>query len=289
MSIRIDGTNTTANPGITGSDTDTGLQFGTNEVKVVTDGTDRVTVDSSGNVGIGVTSLASSSRLTLLESAGNAQTLEIKGANTGGSGSQPGIKLTASNGDNIGGFFADTNADELRIQTGGTDRILISNAGRMILTDNCTGIQFGDDDTGTNITSQTLDDYEEGTFSPSITFGGGASGMTLGENSGHYTKIGRLVVCNILVSFSAKGSSTGNAKLTGLPFTVASHSEARTQGHFTYQTGMANLTSVVLLYGTHNTTETNMMDTNTSSHNMLDDTNFTNSSVFRAILTYYTA
>ena len=56
MSIRIDGTNTTANPGITGSDTDTGLQFGTNEVKVVTNGSDRVTVDSSGNVGIGTTS-----------------------------------------------------------------------------------------------------------------------------------------------------------------------------------------------------------------------------------------
>ena len=56
MSIRIDGTNTTANPGITGSDTDTGLQFGTNEVKVVTDGSDQVTVDSSGNVGIGTTS-----------------------------------------------------------------------------------------------------------------------------------------------------------------------------------------------------------------------------------------
>jgi hypothetical protein len=56
MSIRIDGTNTTANPGITGSDTDTGLQFGTNEVKVVTDGSDRVTIDSSGHLGLGTTS-----------------------------------------------------------------------------------------------------------------------------------------------------------------------------------------------------------------------------------------
>ena len=47
MSIRIDGTNTAANPGITGADADTGLQFGTNEVKIVTGGTDRVTVDNS--------------------------------------------------------------------------------------------------------------------------------------------------------------------------------------------------------------------------------------------------
>lgn len=56
MSIRIDGTNTAANPGITGADADTGLQFGTDEVKIVTGGTEKVKVDSSGNVGIGTTS-----------------------------------------------------------------------------------------------------------------------------------------------------------------------------------------------------------------------------------------
>jgi len=37
MTIRIDGTNTAANPGITGADTDTGLSFGTNEVSINTD------------------------------------------------------------------------------------------------------------------------------------------------------------------------------------------------------------------------------------------------------------
>ena len=58
MSIRIDGTNTTANPGITGGDVDTGLQFGTDEVSIVTGGTDRVTVDSSGNVDIGSGNIA---------------------------------------------------------------------------------------------------------------------------------------------------------------------------------------------------------------------------------------
>ena len=53
MTVRIDGTNSTANPAITGADTDTGLQFGTNEVKVVTDGTARATVDSSGRLLVG--------------------------------------------------------------------------------------------------------------------------------------------------------------------------------------------------------------------------------------------
>ena len=56
MSIRIDGTNTAANPGITGADADTGLQFGTDEVSIVTGGTEKVKVDGSGRVGIGTSS-----------------------------------------------------------------------------------------------------------------------------------------------------------------------------------------------------------------------------------------
>ena len=53
MTIRIDGTNTAANPGITGTDTDTGLSFGTNEVSINTDGTERFRVGSAGQFGIG--------------------------------------------------------------------------------------------------------------------------------------------------------------------------------------------------------------------------------------------
>ena len=56
MTVKIDGTNTVANPAFTGADTDTGLQCGTNEVNLVTGGTARATVDSSGNVGVGTTS-----------------------------------------------------------------------------------------------------------------------------------------------------------------------------------------------------------------------------------------
>lgn len=48
MPIRLDGTNTTANPGITGGDADTGLQFGTDEVSIVTGGVERAKVDNVG-------------------------------------------------------------------------------------------------------------------------------------------------------------------------------------------------------------------------------------------------
>jgi len=72
MSIRIDGTNTTANPGITGGDADTGLQFGTDEVSIVTGGTDRATVDSSGRLLVGTSSESGNARQVVRGNTGSA-------------------------------------------------------------------------------------------------------------------------------------------------------------------------------------------------------------------------
>jgi hypothetical protein len=53
MAIRINGDNTTAAPGITrGDDTDTGIQFGTDEVSIVTGGVERAKVDNAGRLDV---------------------------------------------------------------------------------------------------------------------------------------------------------------------------------------------------------------------------------------------
>jgi hypothetical protein len=64
----------------------------------------------------------------------------------------------------------------------------------------------------------TLDDYEEGTYTPRISFGGLATGVTYTSQVGRYTKIGRLVTVAHAISLSSKGSSTGSLNLEGLPF-----------------------------------------------------------------------
>jgi hypothetical protein len=66
-----------------------------------------------------------------------------------------------------------------------------------------------------------LDDYEEGTWSIGLTFGGASVGMTTLTNEGAYTKVGNLVTCTGYFALTAKGSSTGDAIITGLPFTVS--------------------------------------------------------------------
>ena len=67
--------------------------------------------------------------------------------------------------------------------------------------------------------ANTLDDYEEGTFTPTLNRDGVATSLTYSERSGKYTKIGNMVtvyIACIVTSVSSSGS--GNTTITGLPF-----------------------------------------------------------------------
>lgn len=68
--------------------------------------------------------------------------------------------------------------------------------------------------------ANTLDDYEEGSWTPAITFGGAAVGVTYdtGRTKGSFVKIGRTVFVNGRLVLTNKGSSTGFAAITGLTF-----------------------------------------------------------------------
>jgi hypothetical protein len=66
--------------------------------------------------------------------------------------------------------------------------------------------------------ANTLDDYEEGTFTPVLNFGGATTGITYTTQSGTYTVIGNLVHVEIRLDLSSKGSASGAATITGLPF-----------------------------------------------------------------------
>ena len=67
--------------------------------------------------------------------------------------------------------------------------------------------------------ANTLDDYEEGTWTPAILFGGGNTGITYSQQRGIYTKIGNRVFISCYIAVTTKGISSGNISITGLPFT----------------------------------------------------------------------
>ena len=70
--------------------------------------------------------------------------------------------------------------------------------------------------------ANTLDDYEEGSWTPTITGSGGSSGQTYTTQTGRYNKIGNQVTCWFTLTLSAKGTITGSVQIGGIPFTCNS-------------------------------------------------------------------
>ncbi len=77
-----------------------------------------------------------------------------------------------------------------------------------------TGIQLG-----SSASSNLLDDYEEGTWTPGT---GPGSSQGYAFRSGHYTKVGRLVTAHFGLKHNAGSFTSGEANITGLPFAVIS-------------------------------------------------------------------
>jgi hypothetical protein len=69
----------------------------------------------------------------------------------------------------------------------------------------------------------TLDDYEEGTWTPFLQFGGTpSSGAVYSNQNGIYTKIGNMVYVQGYLNWTNKGSTTGIWQIGGLPFSTPS-------------------------------------------------------------------
>jgi hypothetical protein len=93
------------------------------------------------------------------------------------------------------------------------------------------GIDFSADGQAAGVTSELLDDYEEGTWTPVIT--GGATGITYAAQVGFYTKVGRSVNFSFNLVISAASAAAANFKVGGLPFTAGSFGS----GSFAYDNG----------------------------------------------------
>jgi hypothetical protein len=78
------------------------------------------------------------------------------------------------------------------------------------------GVVFGA--TGGAVTGKTLDDYEEGTWTPSAYVTYGTPTLTNISSSGYYVKVGRTVYCFFNCRFTTNGA--GNIGMSGLPFSA---------------------------------------------------------------------
>ena len=68
--------------------------------------------------------------------------------------------------------------------------------------------------------ANTLDDYEEGTWTPTFRGTTGATGQVYSVQVGTYTKVGRIITCTFYATLTTLGTLTGSEMcIGGLPFT----------------------------------------------------------------------
>jgi hypothetical protein len=112
-----------------------------------------------------------------------------------------------------------TIAVPLLVASNEVEKLRVTSDGYLRMAASTGGIQFNGDTAATN----ALDDYEEGTWTPTIAGITTAGTATYSIQTGTYTKIGRMVHVWCEVAWTS-GTGTGNLKVTGLPFSSSSSS-----------------------------------------------------------------
>ncbi len=274
---------------------------------------ERMRIDSSGNVGIGDSTpsykldvngtgrfagvLSAGGDLevsgTIKESVDNGN-LVLQGGGNGGAHIE--LYGTSHATENIrNNAYHDAGVHVFRPVDGSVANFLITTAGDVAIGPAApahaldvtgtgrfsTGVTFGSDTAAAN----KLDDYEEGTWAPAITFGGGNTGVSYNYQVGTYTKIGDLVNASCYMSLSSKGSSTGAAVLTNLPFA----SRNLTANLVPAALRLSNISFADFPMGWNQTSSTDIHlqeTTNAGVTTNLTDANFSNSSEVMISISY---
>ena len=202
-------------------DTNTAIRFpAVDTFTVETAGSERLRVDSSGKTGINVNNPGS------YNSAGN----ELVLGNTSNNG---GMTIVSGTGNNGHIFFADGTGtpnqgiikyehanDAMAFNTNTGERVRITSAGEVQIANGNlkfstlgTGIDFSATNDPAGQTSELLDDYEEGTWTPTI--GGNA---TYTNQVGTYVKVGRMVLAQWALTINAQGTGSNISAISGLPY-----------------------------------------------------------------------
>jgi len=121
-------------------------------------------------------------------------------------------------------------ASELQVDNLNLDGNTISTTntdGNLILTPDGTGVTSTSKDiytSGVSFDSGTnlLHNYEEGSFTPTIQFGGASVGVTYSIQVGRYVRVGNVLQVYCEIFLSNKGSSTGSVRIIGFDGLVSS-------------------------------------------------------------------
>ena len=193
-------------------------------------GEGNVYIDEQGDLGLGI------SDITPTAASYNGATLQLHQTSSGNYGSQ--IKMTTASGGYSSGdgfyiahwggnsetYIYNKENTAIRFGTNSTERFSILNNGDVEISNGNLkfgsghGIDFSVTTDASGNTSELLDDYEEGTWTPSYRYG--ANVNVTGNTNGEYIRIGNLVYFRGYIQNSyVAGGQSWQADIQGLPFT----------------------------------------------------------------------
>jgi len=201
-----------------------GLGGGSNNyITFDTNAAEAMRITSAGSVGIGTSSPTSGRKLHVFDdgdanvkvetttAAGDAR-LELTSDSAGVSQIRFGDEASS----NTGLLTYAHATDSMAFTVNASESLRIDSSGHAIIP---AGVTLGTA-AGVYSADKTLDDYEEGTWTPVIS--DGTNNATSNIAVGSYTKTGNHVHVQGRVRLSSLGSATGALEMTGLPFTSQS-------------------------------------------------------------------
>lgn len=228
----------TANGSVTfNADVTGGMNIATGDMNITTGGANIAT----GSLGVGINN-PTESKVVI----GHTQTSTVKHLAIKDSTNNWVRKLGVDSSNNFGIFDGDT------------EQLRITNTGNIKFATSGTGIDFSATSDASGMSSEVLDDYEEGSWTPDVTNGG----VSWGNQTGHYVKIGKQVTAQFWLQASGTSSSSGGFSIEGLPFASGPYSDRNTGACRAYS--LANFTgqSGVMYWMGGTTTSINIVAVN---------------------------
>jgi hypothetical protein len=145
--------------------------------------------------------------------------------NDASAGTASRLSLGRSTASVFGFIQTNNNTEAVEVGTDSVVRLTVAktgdvtaNTGNFVIGTAAKGIDFSANTHAAGMTSELLNDYEEGTWTPSD---GSGAGLGLTVANATYTRIGRLVTANFAITYPATADAT-DARIGGLPFTSSS-------------------------------------------------------------------